>query len=67
MREVENFIKDKKIDLKRLKKFGFKLKDNSYYYDVFLLNNQFKMSVKINLDNSIFTDISNWLFNKKTS
>ena len=55
MREVENFIKDKKIDLKRLKKFGFKLKDNSYYYDVFLLNNQFKMSVKINLDNSIFT------------
>ena len=57
MREVENFIKDKKIDLKRLKKFGFKLKDNSYYYDVFLLNNQFKMSVKINLDNSIFTEI----------
>lgn len=57
MREVENFIKDKKIDLKRLKKFGFKLKDNSYYYDVFLLNNQFKMSIKINLDNSIFTEI----------
>lgn len=57
MRKVENFIKDKKIDLKRLKKFGFKSKDNSCYYDVFLLNNQFKMSVKINLDNSIFTEI----------
>ena len=57
MREVENFIKDKKIDLKRLEKFGFKLKDNSYYYDIFLLNNQFKMTVKINLDNSIFTEI----------
>lgn len=57
MREVENFIKDKKIDLKRLEKFGFKLKDNSYYYNIFLLNNQFKMTVKINLDNSIFTEI----------
>ena len=57
MREVENFIKYKKIDLKRLKKFGFKLKDNCYYYDTFLLNNQFKMSVKINLDNSIFSEI----------
>ena len=57
MREVENFIKYKKIDLKRLKKFGFKFKDNSYYYDAFLLNNQFKMSVKINLDNSIFSEI----------
>ena len=57
MREVENFIKDKKIDLKRLEKFGFELKDNSYYYDIFLLNNQFKMIVKINLDNSIFTEI----------
>ena len=57
MREVENFIKDKKIDLKRLEKFGFKLKDNSYYYDIFLLNNQFKMTIKINLDNSIFTEI----------
>lgn len=57
MREVKDFIKDKKIDLKRLKKFGFKLKDNSYYYDIFLLNNQFKMIVKINLDNSIFTEI----------
>ena len=57
MREVKDFIKDKKIDLKRLKKFGFKLKDNSYYYDIFLLNNQFKMSVKISLDNSIFTEI----------
>ena len=57
MREVKDFIKDKKIDLKRLEKFGFKLKDNSYYYDIFLLNNQFKMTVKINLDNSIFTEI----------
>ena len=57
MRELKDFIKDKKIDLKRLKKFGFKLKDNSYYYDIFLLNNQFKMSIKINLDNSIFTEI----------
>ena len=57
MREVKDFIKDKKIDLKRLKKFGFKLKDNSYYYDIFLLNNQFKMTVKINLDNSIFTEL----------
>ena len=41
MREVKDFIKDKKIDLKRLEKFGFKLKENSYYYDIFLLNNQF--------------------------
>ena len=57
MREVKDFIKDKKMDLKRLEKFGFKLKDNSYYYDIFLLNNQFKMTVKINLDNSIFTEI----------
>ena len=57
MREVKDLIKDKKIDLKRLEKFGFKLKDNSYYYDIFLLNNQFKMIVKINLDNSIFTEI----------
>ena len=57
MREVKDFIKDKKIDLKRLEKFGFKLKDNSYYYDIFLLNNQFKMTVKINLDNSIFTEL----------
>ena len=57
MREVKDFIKDKKIDLKRLKKFGFKLKENSYYYDIFLLNNQLKMIVKINLDNSIFTEI----------
>lgn len=57
MREVKDFIKNKKIDLKRLEKFGFKLKDNSYYYDIFLLNNQFKMTVKINLDNSIFTEL----------
>ena len=57
MREVKDFIKDKKIDLKKLEEFGFKLKDNSYYYDIFLLNNQFKMTVKINLDNSIFTEI----------
>ena len=57
MRKIKDFIKDKKIDLKRLKEFGFKLKDNSYYYHTFLLKNQFKMSVKINLDNSIFTEI----------
>ena len=57
MREVKGFIKDKKIDLKRLEKFGFELKDNSYYYHTSLLKNQFKMSVKINLDNSIFTEI----------
>ena len=57
MREIKDFIKDKKIDLKKLKEFGFKLKDNSYYYDIFLLKNQFKMTVKINLDNSIFTEI----------
>ena len=58
MREVKGFIKeDKKIDLKRLEKFGFKLKDNSYYYHTSLLKNQFKMSVKISLDNSIFTEI----------
>ena len=57
MREVKDFIKDKKIDLKRLEKFGFKLKDNSYYYDTSLLKNQFKMYVKINLDNSIFTEL----------
>ena len=57
MRELKDFIKDKKIDLKRLEKFGFKLKENSYYYDIFLLNNQFKMTVKISLDNSIFTEI----------
>ena len=57
MRKLKDFIKDKKIDFKKLKKFGFKLKDNSYYYDIFLLKNQFKMTVKINLDNSIFTEI----------
>ncbi len=57
MREVKDFIKDKKIDLKRLEKFGFELKDNSYYYHTSLLKNQFKMSVKISLDNSIFTEI----------
>ena len=57
MREVKDLIKDKKIDLKRLEKFGFKLKENSYYYNISLLKNQFKMSVKINLDNSIFTEI----------
>lgn len=57
MRELKDFIKDKKIDLKRLKKFGFKLKDNSYYYHTSLLKNQFKMSVKISLDNSIFTEL----------
>ena len=57
MREITNFIKDKKIDLKKLEKFGFKLKDNSYYYQTSLLKNKFKMSVKISLDNSIFTEI----------
>ena len=57
MREVENFIKDKKIDLKKLEEFGFKLIDNSYCYHTSLLKNQFKMTIKINLDNSIFTEI----------
>ena len=57
MWEIINFIKDKKIDLKKLEEFGFKLKDNSYHYNTSLLKNQFKMSVKINLDNSIFTEI----------
>ena len=57
MRAIKDFIKDKKIDLKRLKKFGFKLKDNSYYYTTSLLKNQFEMCVKINVDNSIFTEI----------
>ena len=57
MREITNFIKDKKIDFKKLEEFGFKLIDNSYYYQTLLLKNQFKMSVKINLDNSIFTEI----------
>ena len=58
MWEIINFIKDKKIDLKKLKEFGFKLIDNSYYYHTSLLKNQFKMTVKINLDNSIFTEIT---------
>lgn len=57
MRKIKDFIKDKKIDLKKLKEFDFKLIDNSYYYHTFLLKNQFKMTVKINLDNSIFTEI----------
>ena len=57
MREVKDFIKNKKIDLKRLEKFGFKLINKSYYYYTSLLKNQFKMSVKIDLDNSIFTEI----------
>ena len=57
MREVKDLIKDKKIDLKRLEKFGFKLINKSYYYYTSLLKNQFIMSVKINLDNSIFTEI----------
>ena len=57
MRKIKDFIKDKKIDLKKLKEFGFKLIDNSYYYHTFLLKNQFKMTVKINLNNSIFTEI----------
>ena len=57
MREINNFIKDKKIDFKKLEEFGFELIDNSYYYYTSLLKNQFKMSVKISLDNSIFTEI----------
>ena len=57
MREINNFIKDKKIDFKKLEEFGFELIDNSYCYHTSLLKNQFKMSVKINLDNSIFTEI----------
>ena len=57
MREINNFIKDKKIDLKKLEEFGFKLINNSYYYHTSLLKNQFKISVKISLDNSIFTEI----------
>lgn len=57
MRKIKDFIKNKKINLKRFKEFGFKLIDNSYYYHTFLLKNQFKMTVKINLNNSIFTEI----------
>ncbi|EEU32289.1 hypothetical protein HMPREF0946_00362 [Fusobacterium vincentii 3_1_36A2] len=57
MRELNNFIKDRKIDFKKLEEFGFELIDNSYYYYTSLLKNQFKMSVKISLDNSIFTEI----------
>ena len=57
MWKITNFIKDKKIDFKKLEEFGFKLKDNSYFYHTSLLKNQFKMSVKISLDNSIFTEI----------
>ena len=57
MREIKDFIKNKKINFKKLKEFGFELIDNSYYYHTFLLKNQFKMSVKISLDNSIFTEI----------
>ena len=57
MREVKDFIKDKKIDLKKLEEFGVKLINKSYYYHTSLLKNQFKMSVKISLDNSIFTEI----------
>ena len=57
MRELKDFIKNKKIDFKKLEEFGFKLKENSYYYHTSLLKNQFKMSVKINIDNSIFTEI----------
>ena len=52
-----NYIKNKKINFKKLEEFGFELIDNSYYYHTSLLKNQFKMSVKISLDNSIFTEI----------
>ena len=57
MREIKDFIKNKKINFKKLKEFGFELIDNSYYYHTSLLKNQFKMSVKINIDNSIFSEI----------
>ena len=57
MREIKDFIKNKKINFKKLKEFDFELIDNSYYYHTSLLKNQFKMSVKINIDNSIFTEI----------
>ena len=57
MREIKDFIKNKKINFKKLKEFGFELIDNSYYYHTSLLKNQFKMSVKINIDNSIFIEI----------
>ena len=57
MKELKDFIKNKKIDFKKLEEFGFELIDNSYYYHTFLLKNQFKMTIKINLDNSIFTEI----------
>ena len=57
MREIKDFIKNKKINFKKLKEFGFELIDNSYCYHTSLLKNQFKMSVKISLDNSIFTEI----------
>ena len=53
MRELKDFIKNKKIDFKKLEEFGFKLKENSYYYHTSLLKNQFKMYVKINLDKCI--------------
>ena len=65
MREVKDLIKDKKIDLKRLEKFGFKLINKSYCYHTSLLKNQFKMSVKISLDNSIFTEIIDTETNEK--
>ena len=57
MREIKDFIKNKKINFKKLKEFGFELIDNSYYYHTSLLKNPFKMSVKININNSIFTEI----------
>ena len=57
MREIKDFIKNKKINFKKLKELGFELIDNSYYYHTSLLKNQFKMFVKINIDNSIFAEI----------
>ena len=64
MREINNFIKDKKINFKKLEEFGFELIDNSYYYHTSLLKNQFKMPVKISLDNSIFTEIIDTVTNE---
>ena len=47
MRELNNFIKDKKINFKKLEEFGFELIDNSYYYHTFLLKNQLRCLLKL--------------------